>query len=247
MRQTDSTPTPSRSSTRSPQCLRAEHDRLRLVDAAAARRAVIVARRPRSGRTFNRRSRPGIHVAAVPVLSVVAHVASILYGWDNRGVTASPDRAMALWREGTSRLLQGDLDEAVASLHASRSRREPSAEAYTFRGWAFSFQGRLRRRHRGVPQGDRDGSRVRQPVQRHRLLSRSSWDAARRRSPWFEQAKRASRLRPEALPVPKPGTAPRLARRARRRRCVEFEGALAENPGDPIASQFIEALRLRVN
>ena len=51
-----------------------------------------------------------------------------------------PDRAFELWHEGTQRLLAGDLEEAIA-LFTRSLETHPTAEAYTFRGWAYSFAG----------------------------------------------------------------------------------------------------------
>src|SRR6266540_2549441 len=50
--------------------------------------------------------------------------------------------AVDLWRQGAARLLAGDLQEAVHLFTRSLELR-PSAEAYTFRGWAYSFEGKL--------------------------------------------------------------------------------------------------------
>ena len=51
-------------------------------------------------------------------------------------------KALKLWQEGTDRLLAGDLEGAI-SLFTRSLELEPTAEAYTFRGWAYSFAGRL--------------------------------------------------------------------------------------------------------
>ena len=55
---------------------------------------------------------------------------------------ARTEEALELWREGTHRLLAGELEEAV-DLFTRSLETEPTAEAYTFRGWAYSFAGRL--------------------------------------------------------------------------------------------------------
>ncbi len=52
------------------------------------------------------------------------------------------ENALELWREGTARLLAGDLAEAI-DLFTRSLEICPSAEAYTFRGWAYSFTGNL--------------------------------------------------------------------------------------------------------
>ena len=52
------------------------------------------------------------------------------------------EEALALWREGTRRLLAGELEEAIGCFTRSLET-QPTAEAYTFRGWAYSFAGRV--------------------------------------------------------------------------------------------------------
>jgi hypothetical protein len=51
-------------------------------------------------------------------------------------------RARDLWELGTKRLMEGQFHEAVALFEESIGV-EPTAEGYTFRGWAVSFLGRL--------------------------------------------------------------------------------------------------------
>ena len=68
------------------------------------------------------------------------------------------DRALELWREGTARLLAGELEEAIA-LFTRSLETHPTAEAYTFRGWAYSFAGRLDEAivecHKAIATGDK--------------------------------------------------------------------------------------------
>ena len=52
------------------------------------------------------------------------------------------ERAREFWQRGTAKLLSGELQEAVA-LFTRSLEAHPTAEAYTFRGWAYSFEGRL--------------------------------------------------------------------------------------------------------
>lgn len=51
-------------------------------------------------------------------------------------------RALELFREAYAHQMSGDLDEAIALYQASIAAH-PTAEAYTFLGWTYSFQGRL--------------------------------------------------------------------------------------------------------
>lgn len=50
--------------------------------------------------------------------------------------------ALRWWQRGHEAQMRGDLDEAIA-LYTESLEIFPTAEAYTFRGWARSFQGRL--------------------------------------------------------------------------------------------------------
>ena len=52
------------------------------------------------------------------------------------------ERAIALWREAYRRQMAGDLDGAIETYRRSIEVC-PTAEAHTFLGWTYSFQGRL--------------------------------------------------------------------------------------------------------
>jgi tetratricopeptide (TPR) repeat protein len=49
---------------------------------------------------------------------------------------------MELWKRGHEAQTRGELDEAI-ELYTQSIRIFPTAEAYTFRGWALSFQGKV--------------------------------------------------------------------------------------------------------
>ncbi|HMD31674.1 MAG TPA: tetratricopeptide repeat protein [Candidatus Acidoferrales bacterium] len=52
------------------------------------------------------------------------------------------DKAIELFREAYQHQMRGELDEAVA-LYTRSIETYPTAEGYTFRGWVYSFQGRV--------------------------------------------------------------------------------------------------------
>jgi Tfp pilus assembly protein PilF len=52
------------------------------------------------------------------------------------------NRAVELFREAYRRQMEGDLDGAIENYRASIALH-PTAEAHTFLGWTYSFQGRL--------------------------------------------------------------------------------------------------------
>jgi Tfp pilus assembly protein PilF len=64
--------------------------------------------------------------------------------------------------------------------------------------------------------------------------------------PWFEQAKKAPRYEPRHYPYLNLGRL-HAARGDVAQAVEEFQGALEENPEDPIAQKFLELLRYKVN
>jgi Tfp pilus assembly protein PilF len=152
--------------------------------------------------------------------------------------------AADLWRQGTAKLLAGDLEEAV-HLFTRSLELKPSAEAYTFRGWAHSFEGRLDEAiedcHRAIATDPTFGNPY-NDIGCYLMEQGRNAEA----EPWFEKAKRAPRYEPRHFPYLNLG---RLyaARGEVAEALAEFEGALALNPGDEVAVRFLEALRLRVN
>jgi Tfp pilus assembly protein PilF len=154
------------------------------------------------------------------------------------------ERALELWQEGTERLLQGELDEAVA-LFTRSLEAHPTAEAYTFRGWAYSFEGRLEEAIEECRKAIATDPTFGNPYNDIGcyLMGKGELEKA---VPWFERAKKASRYEPRHYPYLNLGRL--LASRGEIAEArAEFEGALAENPGDPVALRFLDALKYRVN
>jgi Tfp pilus assembly protein PilF len=163
---------------------------------------------------------------------------------NGRGMREVSNRAVELWREGTARLLAGELDEAI-SLFTQSLEAEPTAEAYTFRGWAYSFAGRLDdaiEECRKAIATDPSFGNPYNDIGCY-LMEQGRWEDA---IPWFEGAKKASRYEPRHFPYLNLGRL-RAARGEVAEAIAEFEGALAENPGDPIAVRLLAELRLKIN
>lgn len=154
------------------------------------------------------------------------------------------ENAIELWREGTARLLAGDLAEAI-DLFTRSLEICPSAEAYTFRGWAYSFTGNLDRAIEECRKAIATDPTFGNPYNDIGcyLMEQGKLDEA---PAWFERAKKASRYEPRHFPYLNLG---RLyaARGDVAEAMAEFEGALAENPGDPMALKYLETLKYRVN
>jgi Tfp pilus assembly protein PilF len=154
------------------------------------------------------------------------------------------ETALQLWQEGTHRLLSGDLEEAVALFTRSLEVR-PTAEAYTFRGWAFSFAGRLDDAIEECRKAIATDPAFGNPYNDIGcyLMQQGKFDEA---VSWFEQAKRALRYEPRHFPYLNLGRL-RAARGEFAEAILEFQGALAEAPEDPVATQFLETLKYKVN
>jgi Tfp pilus assembly protein PilF len=154
------------------------------------------------------------------------------------------EKALELWQEGTHRLLSGDLEEAVTLFTRSLEVR-PTAEAYTFRGWAYSFAGRLDdaiEECRKAIATDPGFGNPYNDIGCYLMEQGRPDDAV----PWFEQAKRAPRYEPRHFPYLNLGRL-RAARGEFAEAILEFEGALAQAPEDPIARHFRETLKYKVN
>jgi len=152
--------------------------------------------------------------------------------------------AMTLWEEGTAKLLSGDREEAIR-LFTRSLELLPTAEAYTFRGWAYSFSGRyddaIEECRKAIATDPEFGNPY-NDIGCYLVEQGASEDAIG----WFEKAKKAPRYEPRHFPYLNLGRL-RAARGEIAEALQEFAGALAESPGDPIALRFLDELRYRVN
>jgi Tfp pilus assembly protein PilF len=152
--------------------------------------------------------------------------------------------ALALWEEGTARLLSGDAEEAIR-LFTRSLELLPTAEAYTFRGWAYSFEGRLDdaiEECRKAIATDPGFGNPYNDIGCY-LMQKGDLDEA---ETWFDRAKSAPRYEPRHFPYLNLGRL-HAARGDFARAEAEFQGALAENPEDPLALRFLDALKRQVN
>ena len=154
------------------------------------------------------------------------------------------EKALELWQQGTSRLMAGDWDEAV-SLFTQSLELRPTAEAYTFRGWAYSFAGRVEEAIEECRKAIATDPSFGNPYNDIGcyLMEQGKLEEA---ASWFERAKQAPRYEPRHFPYLNLGRL-HAARGELAEAVAEFEGALVESPGDPIALQFLESLKYKVN
>ena len=154
------------------------------------------------------------------------------------------ERAIGFWEAGTTKLLTGDIDAAIR-LFTQSLELEPTAEAYTFRGWAYSFQGRIDDAIEECRKAIATDPTFGNPYNDIGcyLMQQGELDEA---VPWFEQAKKAPRYEPRHFPYLNLGRL-HAARGDFAEAVLEFEGALKESPDDPLAQKFLEALKYKVN
>jgi len=152
--------------------------------------------------------------------------------------------ALALWEEGTARLLLGDSEEAIR-LFTRSLELLPTAEAYTFRGWAYSFAGRfddaIEECRKAIATDPSFGNPY-NDIGCY-LMQKGDLDEA---ESWLERAKSATRYEPRHFPYLNLGRL-HAARGDFVRAASEFRGALEEHPEDPLALKFLEALKYQVN
>jgi Tfp pilus assembly protein PilF len=154
------------------------------------------------------------------------------------------EKALGCWEEGTSKLLMGDVDEAIR-LFTRSLELEPTAEAYTFRGWAYSFQGRIDEAIEECRKAIATDPAFGNPYNDIGcyLMQKGELEEA---VLWFEQAKKAPRYEPRHYPYLNLGRL-HAARGDLAEAIEQFQGALGESPEDPIALKFLEALKYKVN
>lgn len=154
------------------------------------------------------------------------------------------EQALGIWEEGTASLLSGDIEEAIR-LFTRSLEIAPTAEAYTFRGWAYSFAGRLDEAIEECRKAIATDPGFGNPYNDIGcyLMEKGKLDEA---VSWFERAKKAPRYEPRHFPFLNLGRL-HATRGDFAEAVAEFEGALEESPEDPIALRFLDALKYRVN
>jgi Tfp pilus assembly protein PilF len=154
------------------------------------------------------------------------------------------ERATELGRVAYRRQMEGDLKVAV-DLYQQSIDVHPTAEAHTFLGWTYSFQGRLEEATAECLKAieiDPDFGNPYNDIGVY-LMQRGKLDDA---VPWLEKAKRATRYEPRQFPYMNLGRI--YARQGRWWEALrEFEGAVQMAPRDAEARKALHGLRARLN
>ncbi|MFI5326108.1 MAG: tetratricopeptide repeat protein [Candidatus Rokuibacteriota bacterium] len=154
------------------------------------------------------------------------------------------ERAIGLWREAYRHQMAGELDRAI-EVYQESIRVCPTAEAHTFLGWTYSFQGRLDEAtaecHRAI-EVDPDFGNPYNDIGVY-LMQQDKLDEA---VPWFERAKLAKRYEPRQFPFMNLGRI--FLKQGKWSDALrEFEGAVRMAPSDAGAAKALHTLRGRLN
>jgi Tfp pilus assembly protein PilF len=154
------------------------------------------------------------------------------------------ERAIELWREAYRHQMAGDLDRAI-EVYQESIRVFPTAEAHTFLGWTYSFQGRLDEAtaecHRAIEVDPEFGNPY-NDIGVY-LMQQDKLDEA---VPWLERAKHAKRYEPRQFPYMNLGRI--FLKQGKWGQALrEFEAAVRVAPSDAGAAKALHTLRARLN
>ena len=150
--------------------------------------------------------------------------------------------ALELWNAGYQRHLQNDLEGAI-DLYSRSIETWPTAEAYTFRGWAYERMGRIddaiAECHKAIEVDPEYGNPY-NDIGAY-LIAKGELDDA---IPWLERAKRAPRYEPRHFPYLNLGRV-YAAKGMMTAAAAEFAQALEIEPNDQVSLQMLARLRQR--
>jgi Tfp pilus assembly protein PilF len=160
------------------------------------------------------------------------------------GAGEDREQAVDLWREAYRKQMNGDLEAAI-ELYRRSIAVHPTAEAHTFLGWTYSFQGRLddaREECLRAIDVDPDFGNPYNDIGVY-LMQQGKLDEA---IPWLERAKRAPRYEPRQFPYMNLG---RIYLKQGRWWAAlhEFEESVRVAPTDAEAHKALHGLRGRLN
>jgi tetratricopeptide (TPR) repeat protein len=150
------------------------------------------------------------------------------------------EKALRLFQEAYRRQMEGQLEDAIRLYKQSIGIR-PTAEAHTFLGWTYSFQGNYDRAIEECKKAiaiDPDFGNPYNDIGAY-LLDLGKLDEA---IPWLETATRAPRYEAYHYPHCNLGRV-YMAQGMLKKAMEEFEKALAIEPEYSPARQFLEALQ----
>ena len=153
------------------------------------------------------------------------------------------ERAMELVQQAMQHQMAGDLEAAIR-LYKESITLYPTADAHTYLGWTYSFQGRI---EEAIAQCeiaieiDPDFGNPYNDIGVY-LMQQQKLDEA---IPWLQKAKAAKRYEPRHFPHLNLGHI-YAAKGMINKALEEFRGALQFNPDDALAHRAIEELESKL-
>jgi tetratricopeptide (TPR) repeat protein len=153
------------------------------------------------------------------------------------------EKALELMQDALRHQMAGDLEEAIR-LYKMSIAIYPTADAHTYLGWTYSFQGKIEEaidECETAIKVDPDFGNPYNDIGVY-LMQQQKVDEA---IPWLERAKKAKRYEPRHFPYLNLGHI-YAAKGMINKALEEFRGALKFNPGDSLALQAIEELESKL-
>jgi Tfp pilus assembly protein PilF len=159
------------------------------------------------------------------------------------GTGKSQDRALELVQRAMNLQMAGDLDESIR-LYRESIAVCPTADAHTYLGWAYSFQGRIDDAIAECEIAIKLDPEFGNPYNDIGvyLMQQEKFDEA---IPWLERAKTAKRYEPRHFPYLNLGRV-YVTKGMINKALEEFRGVLQINPDDTEIAQIIEQLEVKL-
>jgi len=157
---------------------------------------------------------------------------------------ASLELAVELFHEAYRLQMAGDLDQAI-ELYKQSIEIYPTAEAHTFLGWTYSFQGRLDEaigECKKAVETDPDFGNPYNDIGAY-LIEKEMFDEA---IPWLEKATSAKRYESYHFPHYNLGRV-YMAKGMMKKALSEFEKSLSIAPDYALAREAVEQLKRQIN
>lgn len=152
-------------------------------------------------------------------------------------------KAMELVKRAMDHQMAGELEESIR-LYKESIALFPTADAHTYLGWAYSFQGKLNEAIAQCEiaiQIDPEFGNPYNDIGVY-LMQQQQFDEA---VPWLEKAKQAKRYEPRHFPYLNLGRV-YVAKGMLQKALEEFRGALRLDPGNADLAQTIEELETKL-
>ena len=152
-------------------------------------------------------------------------------------------KAMELVKRAMDHQMAGELEESIR-LYKESIALFPTADAHTYLGWAYSFQGKLNEAIAQCEiaiQIDPEFGNPYNDIGVY-LMQQQQFDEA---VPWLEKAKQAKRYEPRHFPYLNLGRV-YVAKGMLQKALEEFRGALRLDPGNADLVQTIEQLETKL-